>query len=625
MIITELWRRMPGKYFCVSTKSASGNWKDTFFKREELKDVRGFLKDNEDKDCYFCVHGLSEPRRKKECAELPKMLWSDMDEVDPRKVKAKPTIAIESSPGRYVGLWILDSVMTESVNRRLSYLMGADKGGWDLTQVLRIPGTRNYKYQSTPRVRLLWDDGPVHKLRDIEKLLPEDEEDEAEGADATAILMKYEKTMSASTRHELMKGRPTPGKRSEVLWRLGNELIEAGVTRGHAFTLLRQSPWNKFAGRSSEVDQLNRELDKIYGRKFGGKKWEHGKENGDHNKNGYKFLEIAMNEVTEENIDWLWYPYLARGEMTIVEGDPGIGKSYLMQMISKGICDGEKLPSMKPAKRLETGKVAYFDIENNAGSVTKKRLKYNDCQHMENFFQEEEPFSIDNEEALGHVYEAIEKLRPAMIVFDTINLYIGKADTAKGSETTQALAKFKDMAKRFNCSVVIVRHLTKGSNVTNALYRGQGNMAFAGMARIIISVGRDPEDPETKVVAVTKLNLAKHPKALTFTVDSLPDTLKDSDRSKFTWGNFVDLSADEVLSVAKPKSSEEKNGAIKFLHEELATEGKKIDDLEIMAEKRSISLRTLHRAGDEIGVLKKLYGFGSKKYSVWSLARMGKN
>jgi len=382
------------------------------------------------------------------------------------------------------------------------------------------------------------------------------------------------------------------------------------MSREETLTVIKASPWNKFSGRHNEDEQLARELDKVYGNKLS---------KIASSKNGYVFLSRNMDEVEEENIHWIWYPYLARGEVTILEGDPGVGKSYLAQMISKGLVDGERLPSMRKDFPRTRGKVAYFDVENTAATVTKKRLKYNGCVNFKDFYQEEEPFTIDDPEKLQAVYEAIEACRPVAIVFDTINLYIGKADTHKSSETTQALSVFKDIAKRFNCAVVLVRHLTKGSGNVSALYRGQGSIAFTGVSRIVMTVGVDPEDQDTKVVSVTKLNLAKRPQALTFTIDALPDTLKDRDRSKFEWGEFVDLSSDEILAAGKNRSGHERNAATEFLKRELESGPIEVGRLETMAEKRSISRTTLNRAAKELGVVKKQRGFAGQKTSTWSL------
>jgi DNA repair protein RadA/Sms len=609
MLIDRIWRSQPGKYFCVSTKSATGDWKDNFFARDELSEVATFVERNKGKDIYFCPHGFNEKRRKENCAVLPTLLWADLDEIDPNEIKIKPTIAIESSPGRFVGLWSIDKTCQKEINRRLTYYLGADKGGWDVTQVLRVPGTTNYKYQSLPRVRTLWTDGPTYTLREIEKQLPQENKEERDD-DALDVYREYEKDLPPWVRRELLNGKPTPGKRSEMIWKLTNTLMECGVSRDDAFILLRASPWNKFKGRDH---QLEREIEKASGKKFKGTKKQAKDERRD-----YRFLSLSMDEVEEEEIDWIWYPYIARGELSILEGDPGVGKSYLAQMISMCIVDGKRLPSVKRAAAPVKGKVAYFDIENSAGSVTKKRLLTNGCENIEDYYQEEEPFSVDDEDALQEVYDAIEKLSPTLVVFDTLNTYIGKADIHKSSETQQAFARFREIAKRYHCAVLVLRHLTKGTR-DRALYRGQGSIAFAGLARVVMTVGAMPDEEDVRVMAVTKINVTKPPRALTYTITELPDTLREKDRSKFDWGEFVDITADEIVAPQQAQGNGERDGAKSFLKDLLSDGPVDIKRVERQAEQRSINMRTVQRAADELGVMKKLTGFGEKKSSTWSL------
>jgi hypothetical protein len=166
-MITDIWRDQAGKYFCISTKTRDGVWRDKLFRRSQLDLVAQYVRERRDRNVYFCPHGFSD-----QYAVLPRLLWSDMDIVDPRDVSLTPTIAIESSPGRYVGLWICDDVVTEELNRRLTYALGCDRSGWDLTQVLRFPGTINYKYAAMPRVRVMWRDGPQYRVRDLSRSLP---------------------------------------------------------------------------------------------------------------------------------------------------------------------------------------------------------------------------------------------------------------------------------------------------------------------------------------------------------------------------------------------------------------------------------------------------------------------
>jgi hypothetical protein len=134
-IIQHLWIRQPGKFFCLSTKSVGGHWRDWFFRHDEI-DIATFAREHGEANIYFCPHGFNKPRRIKTNAVLPRCLYADLDEVHPRSCKPRPTIAITSSPGRYVGLWFTDRAITEELNKRLTYHLGADRGGWDLSQVL---------------------------------------------------------------------------------------------------------------------------------------------------------------------------------------------------------------------------------------------------------------------------------------------------------------------------------------------------------------------------------------------------------------------------------------------------------------------------------------------------------
>lgn len=125
-------------------------------------------------DVYFCPNLFSRPRRRKGLVLPSCWLYADLDTVKPpsvddppmRKRKTsdnpvlEPTIAWESSPGRYQALWHIDQHLPEEahskVNQKLTYALGADRGGWDITQVLRVPGTINHKYAGKPEVKLLW-------------------------------------------------------------------------------------------------------------------------------------------------------------------------------------------------------------------------------------------------------------------------------------------------------------------------------------------------------------------------------------------------------------------------------------------------------------------------------------
>lgn len=568
---------------------------------------------HKDKDIYFCCHLFSRPIRQKQYAIAPHLLWADLDEVDPRTCDIKPTIAIESSPGRFVGIWLVDEEIEEEINRDLTYYLGADHGGWDFTQVLRVPGTVNYKYTSNPRVRLLYDNGPTYKLRDIKRKLPQEEHEVI--LNASEVYEKYQRMLQPWVRRELLTQKVPVGKRSEMIWKLQHALLEAGLSKDETFTLIKASGWNKFKGRSSEDKQLRRELDKIVGERMQG-----GVEKSIIKQ---KYLACSMAEVEEQEIDWIWYPILARGEVSIIEGDPGLGKSYLTQMISKAICDAETLPSwgVSGAARgvNQPSKVAYFDMENSADTVTKKRLLSNGIKHIENFYQEEEPFSWADADRMAHVMEAIERIKPAVVVFDTMNTYLGgHVDTGRANSSQEAMFPLREIASRYHCAVIIIRHLVKAKKDKSALAAGQGSIAFAGFVRMVATVGHLPDDSEVCAFAVTKTNLASRPKhVLTYEIIRLPDKGNLRDRSLFKWGELVEGEADDIIQPSKKNA--EKGECEEWLKKELNGHEVEFSKIERMAETRGFSKRTLYRAADKIEVNKETTGFGKNKKTTWSL------
>lgn len=619
MLITDIWADLPGKFFCISTKKQSrnggkGKWDDHFFTKDEFGKIRGFIQDHSDCDIYFCPHGFNRRVRQKSEAVLPNLLWADLDHADPTdgKMKPKPSVVIESSPGRFVGLWFLDKPMTESLNRRLTYHVGADHGGWDLTQVLRFPGTRNYKYTSQPKVRVLWNNEKVWKTKTIEKYLPpEDEQEDGEHLSPAEVFEAYQGKLPRWVRRELMAKKITGRMdRSEMLWKLENECMEAGMSIDEAFAVIRGSVWNKFSGRRNEEEQLRRELSKVVEQQFKEKPkgadkrhMKSDEETSREEKEPFTFgLKLeSMDDVKEEELDFIWHPYLARGEVSILEGDPGLGKSYLAQMVAGSIATGRRLMCSKKGTPKTTGSVIYFDLENSAGSVTKPRLTDNGFTDFSGRYHVvQQPFSIDDEEALDVIYEWCEQIKPSLLVFDTLNMYIGKADTHKASEVAQAFGIFMQLARDFNCAVLVLRHLTKGGGA--AIYRGQGSVTFAGSARVVMSVGVDPDDTDTRAMAITKMNFAKAPQALTFRIEERP-----KGRSEFIWGEFVNLSSQEIMDAAAASREEGKQGqgiqdAMEFLESSLTGKAVELDKLYRMAEKRSVSKKMVDRAFSKMSI-----------------------
>lgn len=167
--LEHVWSEQGEGFAFISFRSGPDSWRDLAFK---FPDDKLELPDATLGDVYFCPNLFSRPRRRKGLVLPSCWLYADLDTVRPPSRQSggtssvedapalEPTIAWESSPGRYQALWHIDKFLPEEahsqVNRKLTYALGADKGGWDITQVLRVPGTTNHKYDAKPEVKLLW-------------------------------------------------------------------------------------------------------------------------------------------------------------------------------------------------------------------------------------------------------------------------------------------------------------------------------------------------------------------------------------------------------------------------------------------------------------------------------------
>lgn len=594
MIILRVWAKQPGNFFCISSKSPDGEWRDEFFNRKQFKMVPRYLKEMGEDNCdlYWCPHGFSKARRLKRYAVPPYLLWADIDEVDLSTIPLKPSVAWESSPGRYAGLWTLDKVLDDDdFNKKWTYHIGADKGGWDLTQVLRIPGTRNHKYKEKPVVKLLWEDPRINYnlKRDVIPLLPKQRKRkgaEEEGKSARNIFTKYKKHMTPWARREILQGKPAKGKRSEVFWKLVNEMIEAGAEEDEAFTLLWASPWNKFRDRRDGEDQLQREINKVYDNKFTGPEGQADFEEESDLKaedDAERRSDISgafLGSAEEEDPDWVLYPYLARGHITTVEGAPEVGKSWFCMAAAAAITECKKpFPQDGWDHKNERGLVLYFDAENMSGQVMR-RMSDSGMVTPQQSFHDASPFlhvppeifspQLGELDIIDEMDAFIDEIKAeyrnnngyntkvTAIIFDTLVNYSGVGDTNKQGDVIQIMNNLKELAVHLDCSVVAIRHHAKSSKDKDPMHRGVGSIQFGASARIVVGVYQHPDDESSRVVALGKNSLAqKHwIRPLVYSLEHVfpgATDVKKRDRSRMVWSGFADLQDSDLTLSQKEK------------------------------------------------------------------------
>jgi len=254
-------------YFCIAYAPRDGNrkkFREEFFHFPTQLDQAIELINSTymGHNMWFCPHLFSVQRRLKENVCFTPCAWSDLDTCQPEELYIEPTILIESSVGRWQGLWMFESAVdpddAEDLSHRIAYAHyehGADRTGWDLTQLLRLPYTYNYKYATTPVVRIAEVNRKRYRLSDFE-----DDYNDVQGytyvedvdmpdvsmIDGEDLLIKQRMTMPPTVWRLYQEQLPKGASWSEPLWKLMMLLFEYDFNRDQVFAIAQNAACNKY-------------------------------------------------------------------------------------------------------------------------------------------------------------------------------------------------------------------------------------------------------------------------------------------------------------------------------------------------------------------------------------------
>lgn len=306
---------------------------------------------------------------------------------------------------------------------------------------------------------------------------------------------------------------------------------------------------------------------------------------------------INMEQVEIEKIDWLLYPFIPFGKVTIVQGDPGEGKTTMVLQIIAKLTKGEAvLPSGsdEPALEgktmaLEPVNVIYQTAEDGLGDTIKPRLLSAgaDCSRV--------MVIDDGDQALtmmdARLEEAIIQTKARLVVLDPIQGFLGaEVDMHRANEIRPLMKRVAVLAEKYHCAIILIGHMNKNSNGKSS-YRGLGSIDFQAAARSVLIVGRIKDELEIRVVCHVKSSLAPEGKSIAFRLD------KDTG---FEWIGEYDISADDLLS--GDSRGQKSRKAKEFLLEILADGGMAQKKIEEEAEKQGIKKKTLRNAKLELEI-----------------------
>ncbi len=309
---------------------------------------------------------------------------------------------------------------------------------------------------------------------------------------------------------------------------------------------------------------------------------------------------IKMSEVQIKEVVWLWYPYIAYGKITIIQGDPGEGKTtfilYLVALLSRG----EKLPFVESIRTPIN--IIYQTAEDGLEDTIKPRLVKMgaDCSKVLVIDDKNNELSMTDE----RIEQALQETGARLLVLDPIQAFLGaQVDMHRANEIRPVLKRLGALADKYNCAIVLIGHMNK-TNGAKSTYRGLGSIDFQATARSVLVVGRLKDKPNIRIVAHDKSSLAPEGEAVAFEM---------SEEEGFKLLGHYDISVDDLLCGINQENKLMK--AETLLEDVLANGSGLQSDLLKRANGMDISKRILDQAKKNLGV--KSFKSGDKWY--WQL------
>ena len=292
---------------------------------------------------------------------------------------------------------------------------------------------------------------------------------------------------------------------------------------------------------------------------------------------------IRMSEVDTQTVEWLWKPYIPFGKVTIIQGNPGEGKTTLALCLCAACTNRKPFPLMPEH---EPFNVIYQTAEDGLGDTVKPRLMEAeaDLDRVLVIDESKQELSLSDE----RIEKAIRQNGARLIILDPIQAYVGeKTDMNKANEIRPIFRRLAEVAERTACAVILIGHLNKAAGGQSA-YRGLGSIDFRAAARSVLLIGRVKREPNVRVIIHDKSSLAPEGKPVAFCLD--PET-------GFSWIGEYDITADELLSGAGGNTATKTEQAERLILDLLA-DGKELasEDIEKAAAEAGISARTVRAA-----------------------------
>jgi len=306
---------------------------------------------------------------------------------------------------------------------------------------------------------------------------------------------------------------------------------------------------------------------------------------------GRRLEVVKMADIAPEKIEWLWDGRIPRGKLTLLDGDPNLGKSTLVCELAACLSTGRLLPGQTAPMLAD---VLLANAEDGAADTVRCRLDAAGADVARVHILRstlELPRDVEALEAEARVRSV------GLIVLDPLMAYLGASTNShRDQDVRRALAPLAAVAERIGAAVLAVRHLNKQPGAS-ALYRGGGSIGIVGAARSALLLAADPETPSLRILASIKSNLAETPAALRFELESAGDV------GRVKWLGECDYDANQLIVPVEPgKAPSRVDAAEAFICGALSAGPMPSNELEARAKTAGLSVASLRRARQRLGV-----------------------
>ena len=297
---------------------------------------------------------------------------------------------------------------------------------------------------------------------------------------------------------------------------------------------------------------------------------------------------IRMSEVDLLKVEWLWEPYIPFGKVTIIQGNPGEGKTTFALRLCAACTNKKIFPNMEP---IEPFNVIYQTAEDGLGDTVKPRLIEAEADLARVLVIDESKQELSLSDV--RIENAIAQNRARLIVLDPLQAYIGaQTDMNRANEIRPIIKRLADVAERTGCAIVLIGHLNKAAG-TQSAYRGLGSIDFRAAARSVLLIGRVRREPNIRVIIHDKSSLAPEGKPMAFSLGT---------DEGFQWIGEYDITADELLD-GKGGNTMTKSETAENMILEMLADGKELPSETILQtiKDSGISERTANSARRNLG------------------------